>query len=139
MDELSGKRLAAYVAAAILITVAISFGGWAFGVWWSGPQGAGEAIKQNNSKVNRIGQQERFEQLIADYDGYLVKIKVGKQAVASAVTDTDKQLRTTELVGVRLVCVDTANEFNANSRKYTARDWKSAGLPATLDRNACTA
>lgn len=136
--EVSGGRIALYGVLVVLIVSALGFGGWAFGIWFSGPKGAGEAIKQNNSKVNRIGQQEQFEQLAADYDGFVVKIKAGKAAVASAVTETDKQLRATELVGLRQVCVDAAQQFNANSRKYTARDWKSAGLPARLDPDACT-
>ena len=109
--------------------------GWRYVI--SGPKGSVGAREQQQSAVNRVQKQEQFEQIAADYDGYLVKIKVAEKAVAAATTDVDKQLRQTELVGLRQTCVDAAQQFNAESRKYTSRVWKSAGLPATLDPEGC--
>lgn len=128
---------AAWIVASIVLIGLIVIALWAFGVFTSDVRGAGGAIKQRNSTVNRVQKQEMFEQIAADYDGYLVKIKVAVKAAASATTDIDKQLRQTELVGLRQTCVDAAQQFNAESRKYTSRVWKSAGLPATLDAEGC--
>lgn len=124
----------------ILATVtiaAISIGLWAFGVFTSNVAGAGGAIRQKNATVNRVQKQEMFEQLAADYDGYLIKIAAAVTAVKTTTDETDKALRQTELVGLKQVCVDAAQQFNAESHKYTSRDWKSAGLPGSLDAQAC--
>lgn len=127
-----------WILMVIIVVAVLGIGGWAFGVFTSGPAGAGGAIKQRNSTLNRVQSQAQFEQLAADYDGYLVKIKIAKTALAAATTDVDKQLAQTNLTGVQQVCVDAAQQFNAESRKYLARVWKSAGLPETLDADACT-
>jgi hypothetical protein len=129
---------AAWTIALVIFIGALSVGLWAFGVFSSDIQGAGNARKQKNAAVTRIGKQEQFEQLAADYNGYLVKITVAKDSVKSAVGE-DVSLRQTELTGLRQICIDTAQQFNAESRKYTARDWKSAGLPLTLNPEGCTA
>ena len=122
----------------VFATVAvIGIGAWAFGIFTSDVRGAGGAIKQRNSTVNRVQKQEMFEQLAADYDGYIVKIHGLVVAVKTTTDPTDKSLRETELVGLRQVCVDAAQQFNAESRKYTSRVWKSAGLPASLDAEEC--
>jgi len=108
--------------------------GWRYVI--AGPKGAVGAREQQQSAVNRVQKQEQFEQIAADYDGYLVKIQVAVDAVGSA-SGIDKELRQTELVGLRQTCVDAAQQFNAESRKYTSRVWKSAGLPASLDPQGC--
>lgn len=133
--EVSVKGFIAVLGILLLVGV-VAIGGWAVTVAWSGPKGAGEAIKQRNSKVNRIGKQEMFEQLSADFDGYLVQIVSAAAALKTASPATKPQ-RETELLGLRQVCVSAAQQFNAESRKYTSRVWKSAGLPATLDPSAC--
>lgn len=111
---------------------------WGGSVLLSDVTGAGGAIKQKNSTVNRIQQQANFEDLVTTYQGYLVKVKLSKTALAAASTTIDKQIAQTNLQGISQACVDTAQEFNADSAKYLARDWKSAGLPLTLDANACS-
>lgn len=127
--------------AAIVVVIVIVLAGavWGGSVLLSNVTGAGGAIKQKNSTVNRIGQQEQFEQLSADFDGYLVKITGAKKAVLKAQADpVNLPLRETELQGLEQQCIDTAQQFNANSRKYTAREWKSAGLAARLDPTRCS-
>lgn len=108
--------------------------GWRYVI--AGPKGAVGAREQQQGALNRVQKQEQFEQLVADYDGYLVKIRAASLAV-DAASATDREFRQTELVGLRQVCVDTAQQFNAESRKYTSRVWKSAGLPPTLDPEGC--
>jgi hypothetical protein len=123
----------AWIVGIVVLSGAIAIGLWAFGVFTSDVKGAGGAIKQRNATVNRVQKQEMFEQLAADYDGYLVKIDQLKLVVATTSNEIDKELRTTELLGVQQICVDAAQLFTAESRKYTSRVWKSAGLPASLD------
>jgi hypothetical protein len=119
---------------ALIILVTLGALGWRYVI--AGPKGAVGAKEIQQGALNRVQKQEQFEQLAADYDGYLVKIRAAKLAVASA-SETDREFRQTELVGIRQVCVDAAQQFNAESRKYSSRVWKSAGLPVTLDPEGC--
>jgi hypothetical protein len=126
-----------WILMVLLVVAVVGIGLWAFGVFTSDVRGAGGAIKQRNSTVNRVQKQEMFEQLAADYDGYIIKIKAAVIAVSTTIDEDDKSLRQTELVGLRQVCVDAAQQFNAESKKYTSRVWKSAGLPLALDPEGC--
>lgn len=126
-----------WVMLVMSVIAVLGIGIWAFQVATSNVAGAGGAIKQRNSTVNRVQKQEMFEQIAADYDGYLVKIKGLVVAVSTTTDPTDKQLRQTELIGMRQICIDAAQQFNAESRKYTSRVWKSAGLPPTLNPEEC--
>jgi hypothetical protein len=131
---------AGWTIAVVVLALALGISLWAFGVFTSDIKGAGDAIKQKNRAVNRIQKQEQFEQIAADFDGYRAKIPVAVEAVkaaASTAATTDDELRLTELLGLRQTCIDAAQQFNAESRKYTSRDWKSAGLPERLDPIAC--
>jgi hypothetical protein len=105
---------------------------------FANPAGQAGAYREKVSATNRVQQQAKFEQLAADYDGYLVQIKNAEAAVKSASPET-QPMRETDLLGLRQICVTTAQDFNAESRKYLARDWKSAGLPERLDPAACQA
>ena len=109
---------------------------WGFGVLSSPIRGQGEAFQQQQSATNRVQQQAKFEQIAADYDGYLIQIQNAQAALKSASPDTRSQ-RETELIGLRQICVTAAQDFNAESRKYLAREWKSAGLPEHLNPLAC--
>lgn len=112
-----------------VLVAAIGIGSWAASVAFSPVKGAGEAFKQKQSAVNRIQKQEMFEQLTADIDGYVAKISVARAAVTSATSEIDRGLRQTELIGITQTCIDAVQQYNAESRKYTSRDFKSAGLP----------
>lgn len=126
----------ALIVIGVLLLIPVT---WGASVLLSNVTGAGGAIKQKNSTVNRIQQQEQFEDLVADYDGYLVNIKIANSTLKADSNDTmQKSIDTTNLEGLKIECVDAAQQFNANSQKYTAREWKSAGLPARLDPNLCT-
>jgi len=120
----------------ILAVAVVGIGLWAFRVATAPVRGQAGAFQQKESAVNRVQQQAKFEQIAADYDGYLVQIQNAQVALKSASPETRAQ-RETELVGLRQICVTAAQDFNAESRKYLARDWKSAGLPERLDPIAC--
>lgn len=123
-------NIVAWVIGLVVLVGLIAVALWAFGVFTSNVKGAGDARKFRNSGVNRIQSQARFEGLAADYDGAIANIK----SYGSPSTPRER----TELRGLQQHCVNVAQEFNAASRTYTAREWKSAGLPETLDASACS-
>lgn len=125
-----------WVIGLLLLFGAIAIALWAFGVFTAPIRGQAGAFKQQQSATNRVQQQAKFEQIAADYDGYLVQIQNAQVALKSASSETRAQ-RETELIGLRQICVTAAQDFNAESRKYLAREWKSAGLPERLDPLAC--
>lgn len=124
--------LLAILAAIALAVVAV----WAFRTATADVAGQAGAYRAKVSAVNRVQKQEQFEQIAANFEGYVVQIVNAEVALENASPETKAQ-RETELLGLRQVCVSAAQQFNAESRKYTSRDWKSAGLPATLDPLAC--
>lgn len=120
------------VALILLVSVAL----WAFGVFTSDVKGRGDVREENNSAVNRVQQQAYFEDTKASYDGALAKIPAARQAVKSATTH--KEERQVELDGLIQNCIDTAQAYNAQSRKQLAADWKAADLPRTLNATQCS-
>jgi ABC-type Zn2+ transport system substrate-binding protein/surface adhesin len=136
-DDIHWVKIGFWSIVAVLIIAAISVGGWALDVALSGPAGQGAAYKQKESAVNRIQKQEMFVQLNEDFTGYLSKITIAKSALKNTPADL-KGIKQTELEGVQQMCVDTAQQYNAESGKYTSRDWKSTGLPYRLNPNDCT-
>lgn len=120
---------AAWLFSIVALAGAVAITLWAFGVFTADIKGAGDAIKQRNSGINRVQSQARFEQLAAEYDGAVANIAAyGKPATP---------MQKTELRGLQQHCVNIAADFNAESRKYTSRAWKSAGLPERLDPKSC--
>ena len=126
-----------WIVVVIVLLVLLALGGLGWRYVIAGPSGAVGAREQQQDALNRVQKQEQFEQLAADYDGYIIKVAAAKTAVTATTDPTDKSLRQTELVGLRQICVDTAQQFNAESKKYTSRVWKSAGLPSNLDPREC--
>lgn len=133
-EEQLFRRAVAGVILVVLLVAALVAGGWALTIALAGPSGAAQAYKQKESATNRIQKQELFVQLNADIDGYIAKIRIAKQAVAADPTSVNK----TNLIGVEQICVDTVQQYNAESLKYTSRDFKSAGLPYRRSTLACT-
>jgi hypothetical protein len=124
------------VVGVIVLAIALTAFGLAWRYAWSGPSGAVGAREQQQNATNRVQQQAKFEQMAADYDGYLIQIQTAEVALKNSSAET-REMRETELLGLRQICVTAAQDFNAESNKYLARVWKSAGLPATLDPTAC--
>lgn len=129
-------NIALWIIGLVVLIGTLAVALWAFGVFTAPIKGQGDAFKQQQSGLNRVQQQAKFEQIAADYEGYLVQIQNAELALKSASTETKAQ-RETELIGLRQICVTAAQDFNAESRKYIARVWKSAGLPERLDPTAC--
>lgn len=122
------------VVVGVLVVATVASLGWRYVV--AGPKGAVGAREIQQGAQNRVQQQAKFEQLAADYRGYLVQIENAAAALKAASATTRAQ-RETELLGLRQICVSTAQDFNAESEKYVARVWKSAGLPERLNPDTC--
>jgi Tfp pilus assembly protein PilV len=120
----------------LALVIMLTLGGLAWRYVIAGPKGAVGAKEAQQTALNRVQQQAKFEQIAADYDGYLVQIQNAQAALESSSATTHDQ-RETELIGLRQICVTAAQDFNAESRKYLARVWKSAGLPERLNPLAC--
>jgi hypothetical protein len=121
--------LVATLVAAALIAGAV------FGIrlLLASPSGKAGAFRAKESSTNRVQKQELFEQLEADIAGYTAKIAVARDTYKASPTDE----HLTELAGVRQECVDTVQQYNAESRKYSSRDFKAADLPYTHDTAEC--
>jgi len=104
----------------------------ATGTLFAGASGQAGAYRIKESAVNRIQQQAQFENLKATYDGYLAQLPT-LRAAAKSGTDFDK----TNLNGMILQCVTVTAQYAALGRTYVARDFRSAGLPATLSAAGC--
>jgi len=120
--------IAAAVGAIVLI-VALSWGIWAFGVWVSDIRGSGEAIKTKNSSTNRIAAQERFEDLYAEVNAAQQRIVT----LETAAKADPSYANSTAATGAITYCQTLVGQYNADARKYTARDFRAIDLPASLD------
>lgn len=119
----------------ILIIVAIlgiAAGIWGLTVAISGPKGVGDAIIEKNSAENWTAAQARFEDMYADIQASDRKISVARDALA--VTPDDKTLQT-NYNGTVNYCISVVGEYNAEARKFLAKDFRSADLPSEIGDN----
>lgn len=121
-------RIMVFVILAVLFVGLISAGFWAFRVATAPVKGQGEAYVQKESAENRIASQARFEDLYADIKATDAKLASAKQAAKSG--DVIKQ---TEYTGLVNYCLDVVADYNAESRKYLAADFKAIDLPYQID------
>ena len=121
-----------WVVSILAFVALISIGVWAFTVVTSDAKGQGDATVQKNAGSNRIAAQERFESLYADIIAADQKIDVFAQAVAAAPQDTTAQ---SNLTGTKAYCIQVRNDYDAEARKYSAEQFRSADLPYTIDIN----
>lgn len=103
-----------------------------------GKQGA---TQQKNSTGNRVFQQQAFEQKYADFNGDIAKIReagaVLTQDTAQHADATTLQQDRTDLVGISNHCISVAEDYNAQTQFYLAKDFLDAQLPASLDPTKC--
>lgn len=130
---MSGFKTALAAVGGLILFVVLIVAIWGFGIWFAGPQGQAGAYKKKVSATNRVQKQEMFEQLNADIDGYVAKIDVAKAAVKADPSEFNK----INLVGAEQQCIDTVQQFNAESHKYSSRDWKSTHLPYSRHPAEC--
>jgi len=128
-------RAGVWIALAVIFFAALGGLIWVLGVASSPVKGAGDAFKQQQSGTNRIAQQAFFEDTYADFESTVAKIQPAKDALKR---DKDNPLLQEQLTGTINYCLDVVADYNAQSRKYLAADFKSIDLPAQLNRNACS-
>lgn len=128
-------RAMIWIVVVVLFFTFLGWGLWALGVFTSPIKGAGDAYKEQQSSNNRVFQQSFFEDTFADYESTVAKIGPAKDALKN---DKDNPLLQEQLTGTINYCLDVVADYNAQSRKYLAADFKSADLPVQLDRTACT-
>jgi len=119
----------AWVISCLILTGVIILTVWGLKTAFAGPAGRAGAFRQKEDANNRIFAQQTFEQEQHDFFGYLTKIRTYVPPL-----DSTQQ---TELEGLRQQCINVAQQYNADSQKYLLRDFKSAGLPRTLNASAC--
>ena len=120
----------------ILVLVLLLVGGvtsalmWGIGVATSGVKGQGDAIKINNSAENWTAKQAFFEDKFE-----AVKVADKKIALYASQVKADPKDRTAKdnLTGITSQCLNYVAEYNAESRKFLSKDWKSVDLPHQID------
>lgn len=125
------KNIVLLSLASLLGLVLISWAGWAISVAVSGPKGQGDAIKNKNSSANWTAAQARFEELYAAVQSADEKTELAAARLKTNPTDVTLGQ---QHAGVQSGCVSLAAEYNAESRKFLAADFKSADLPYQIDR-----
>lgn len=103
---------------------------WSFGVFTSDVKGQGDAQKIKNAGPNRVMAQELFETRYQDIRASDQTIVITSQALLASPNDT--QLKT-QLLGQKQYCVGIVAKYNADARKFSKEDFRSADLPAQID------
>lgn len=124
---------AGWIVIAIVFVVAIGWGLWALGVAGSDIRGKGDAIKTKNSGTNRIAAQERFEDRYADIEAAALRVDT---LAAGAKSNPDDYTLGVQARGAVTYCQQAVADYNADARKYTAREFRAADLPDHIDASA---
>lgn len=115
---------------AIIAVVLLAIGGFYLKVALSGPIGQGQGEINKNQASNWTAAQAKFEDL---YAGIQAKDQtldlLHEQAVANPNDKTAQQTYT----GVASACKASVAEYNADSRKFMAADFKAIDLPVQID------
>lgn len=122
-------RVVGYIAAAVAVAGVISAIVWAVKFGTSGVKGGGDVIQQNNSGTNRIAQQQHFQQLYGDIQGYQAQLPGARQDVKDGTDPNAK----TNFRGLYNICVSAVTQYNTDSNMILSKDWKSTDLPKQLD------
>jgi hypothetical protein len=105
---------------------------WTLSVAVSGPQGQGDAIREQNSAENWTSAQARFEEMYADIVATDRKIDV---AADLAEQDPENQTYQQTLAGTKSYCLTVVGEYNAEARKFLSEDFRAADLPDQINNN----
>ncbi len=124
-EGIKTRWIVAGVIAALLLIPAI-FGAR---VALSGLFGQGGAIINKNDAVNRVAAQERFESLYAEIHAADKRLDVLADAIALNPSYTNM----TNLTGARNYCLSVVADYDAEARKYSARDFRAIDLPDQID------
>lgn len=117
--------------AAIVTVILLCIGGFYLKVALSGPIGQGQGEINKNQASNWTAAQARFEDLYAGIQAKDETIDLlYKQAQANPNDKTAQQT----YAGVVSACQSSRADYNADSRKFMAADFKAADLPYEIDK-----
>lgn len=119
-----------WVIASVIAILGVVALVWGLGVFTSGPKGAGDAYKTNQSGSNRIAKQEMFEQLYADIQASDQNLTVLHDTMVADPSYVNK----TNYTAGRLQCTNLVHNYDAEARKYTSQDWRDNKLPSAIDQ-----
>lgn len=122
------KAFGVWLLGAVLL-LALIVGVWAFRVTTSDIKGRGDAEITKNSAANRIAKQERFEALYAE----VLASDRRLDQLAKDAKDGTAETRT-RYSGAVSHCHNVVADYNAEARKFTARDYRELDLPAQIDQ-----
>lgn len=114
----------------VAICVILSFVGYGVKVAFSPVKGVGDTIIKNNDADNRIRSQAEFEKM---YHGIIALDKNITVLAATAKSRPNDVIAQQSYQGTVLGCNQAVAAYNAEARKITSKDWKSADLPHEID------
>lgn len=122
-----GRLIIMWVA--IVVALALIAGAiiWGINVATSPARGAGDAYASKNSAANWTAAQARFEDEYADI------VATDRKITLTAADAKDNSTRGDTYRGLVSYCLSAVGEYNADARKYLARDFRAADLPAQIE------
>jgi hypothetical protein len=119
-----------------VVGAAIIIGGiyWV-GVATSGIKGAGDQELITNSGQNRVNSQEWFESQHGQIVSADQKLDGLKAQVTASIGKPDESWHATNYVGAQNRCIDMREAYNAEARKVSRGEWRSATLPIHLSQD----
>lgn len=123
-------RAMIWVLSIIAFFVIIGLLSWGFKVFTAPVKGQGDAYREQQSSTNRIASQARFEDLYQE-----ILQSDAKLAPAKAALDVNPKdpIKSTEYTGLMNYCLDVVGDYNAEARKYLAKDFRAIDLPPQID------
>lgn len=119
------------ILALVALIAVIGIGVWGFKVITAEPKGKGDAVRTREGGTNRIAAQERFEELYAQVKAADQRIDVMGAAKKAAPTDV---VAATNYTGAINYCIEVRAQYDAEARKYTAEQFRTADLPPQIDQ-----
>lgn len=147
IERWTPRRVKAWVAIIVLVCV---FGGiavWGFTVVTSNAKGAGDAVIQKNSALNRTQAQAQFnsgfqsikslDQKLSDAQAQLDAFNkshpnVGNGTPYDPTAEQQANLQRS-VTGLQQQCHNAVADYNASTRTYTLEDFRDTDLPKSID------
>ena len=127
-----GRFSLGWVLAVIALVVAVGAILWVLSVATSDVKGQGDAEKMKNSGANRVEQQELFHEL---YQGILrLDRQINDAKIAWDTAPDDLTLRT-NYTGLVNNCQTAVGDYNAQTHKFRAEEFRDPELPYEIDMN----
>ena len=121
------------VILAIVVLIAMIFGGWAFRYFTAPIQGRVDAEQRIESGTNRIQQYNKFFDLCANAQTTQTSLQTQKDMLESMEGKEAERIRS-NVAGMTAQLARTVNQYNVDARKdYTAARFHDSNLPFQLN------